>query len=70
MRQGSPKKIQSHDCIMKQYQLLFRHMFERGNASPRTLIDLILTCSNHRNDLSAPEWKVAINQTITDYAEK
>jgi len=55
---------------MKQYQLLFRHMFERGNASPRTLIDLILTCSNHRNDLSAPEWKVTINQTITDYAEK
>ena len=54
---------------LKQYNLLFRHMFETGKASPKVLIDLILTCSEARHDLTAPEWKVDIGEVVTAYSE-
>ena len=52
---------------LRQYQMLFRHMFESGNVSPKVLIDMILSCSRPKHNLTAPEWKVNIDNTISDF---
>lgn len=54
---------------LKQYNILFRHMFEVGYASPKVLINLILTCSDSRLGLTAPEWKVNIEEVVSAYSE-
>ncbi|MBR4466093.1 AlwI family type II restriction endonuclease [bacterium] len=53
---------------LNQFNLLFRQMFESGNISPKILIDLILACSDSRRNLTAPEWKVKINNIVSEYA--
>lgn len=55
---------------LKQYNTLFRYMFESGNASPKTLVNLILKCSETRHNLTAPEWKQCIDNLVTDYVEQ
>ena len=55
---------------LKQYNTLFCYMFKSGNASPKTLVDLILKCSETRHNLTAPEWKKCIDNMVTDYVEQ
>lgn len=56
---------------LKQYNTLFCYMFKSGNAaSPKTLVDLILKCSETRHNLTAPEWKKCIDNLVKDYVKQ
>ena len=52
---------------LKQYHMIFQHMFRNKIVSPKVLIDMILSCSESKHELSAPCWKVNIDNLIANY---
>ena len=58
--------LQIVPLTLKQFNALFRYMFEHDVASPKFLVELILKCSEVRRNLTAPEWKDKIDSIISD----
>ena len=51
---------------LEQFRCYFVAMFERQQAKPEYLRDLILECEMKRDILSAPEWKEYIGAIIAE----
>ena len=50
---------------LEQFRSYFMAMFEKQQAKPEYLRDLILECETKREVLDAPNWKQHINATVT-----
>lgn len=52
---------------LAQFSKFFRALFSGGNAAPQAVFDLLADCECDRMKYAAPEWKTAIDQTVTQH---
>lgn len=52
---------------LAQFSKFFRALFSAGNAAPQAVFDLLADCECDRMKYAAPEWKTAIDQTVTQH---
>ena len=50
---------------LMQFNMFFKAIFSKGNATPQAVIDLMIQCEQFRRDCEAPQWKARIAETVS-----